>query len=170
MSKQIQQIEDKRLLLDEPDPVIPTLSNLSQSFRDELNKLKQEYDEKYDYGILSLKADSNWQQLETEQKEEILISHQIDTQSRFLIYVQSPQSIINTLEKSPLSAIRDMIAALPVKFSAALSDAAKLLEPQTQVISLKRKTLKTGGEIDTWLEETGTMLKKALDKGPIILQ
>ncbi len=170
MSKQIQQIEDKRLLLDEPDPVMPTLSNLSQSFRDELNKLKQEYDEKYDTGLLSLKSDSNWQQLVTEQQEEILTSHLIDTQSRFLINVQSPQSIINTLEKSPLSAIRDMIAALPVKFSAALSDAAKRLEPKTQVINLKRKTLKTADEIDTWLEETGTMLKKALDRGPIILQ
>ena len=69
---QVKHIEAHRQLLEEPDLIAPLVANLTQLLRDELNRLEQEYRSKHDQGMEMLHADENWQQLEPEQKNQLL--------------------------------------------------------------------------------------------------
>lgn len=166
---QIEHIETQRLLLADPDQVAPVLTNLSQMFRDILNDLKREYDQIYASGFLSLSGDANWQALEPEQQTEIMRLNQIDTRSVPEVELTDTQAILKTLVKTPINSFRDRIAALPSRFSKALEDAAKLLEPRTRALKLPSRTLKTAQDVDAWLEEAKATLNNALKDGPVIV-
>ncbi len=169
IQSQVGQIEEQRLLLTDPDPVSPMLSALSQSFREELNRLKQEYETTFNAGMENLARDANWQALEPEQQDEILKANLLDEESRISLKLSDPKAIIDTLKKYPLSSIKDRIAALPERLSQAQQEAALLLEPKTQAIKLPVRTLKTAEDLELWLEETSSIIKKALSDGPVIL-
>lgn len=167
---QIEHIEVQRLLLADPDPVAPILANLSQKFRDLLKELKQNYDQLYAKGSKTLAQDSNWQTLEPEQQDDVLRANQIDAASVPLIELTDTQAILKTLHKTSIGSLRDRIAALPSRFDKALEEAAKRLEPKTQVLKLPSRTLKSAQDIDAWLEEAKTTLNNALKDGPVIVQ
>lgn len=167
---QIEHIETQRLLLADPDQVAPVLTNLSQKFRDILNDLKREYDHIYASGNLSLSGDANWQALEPEQQTEIMRLNQIDTRTVPEVELTDTQAILKTLVKIPINSFRDRIAALPSRFSKALEDAAKLLEPKTRALKLPSRTLKTAQDVDAWIEDAKATLNNALKDGPVIVQ
>ncbi|MDD2260870.1 MAG: BREX system P-loop protein BrxC [Clostridia bacterium] len=170
IQSQIQHIKDQRLLLADPDPVIPILSALSQNFREELNRLKQEYDLALKQGKASLVSNGNWQTLEPEQQEAILKANQLDDSSVLTFDLSDTNAILKTLSRNSLSSIKDRIAAISGRFNKALEEAAVLLEPQCRVIKLPSHTLRTADDVDAWLQEMGTLLKEAIANGPIILQ
>ena len=170
IQSQIQQIKDQRLLLADPDPVEPILPALSQSFREELNRLKQEYDLAFKQGKISLEANTSWQGLEPQQQEAILKANQLDESSQLTFDLSGTTAILETLTKNSLSSIIDRIAAIPGRFNKALEEAAKLLEPQSRVVKLPSRTLKSADDIDAWLHDTDKLLKDAIIDGPIILQ
>ena len=72
--------------------------------------------------------------------------------------------------QTPINSFRDRIAALPSRFSKALEDAAKLLEPKTRALKLPSRTLKTAQDVDAWLQDAKTTLNNALKDGPVIVQ
>jgi len=148
--------------------VIPILSALSQNFREELNRLKQEYDLALKQGKASLVSNGNWQTLEPEQQEAILKANQLDASSVLIFDLSDTNAILKTLSKNSLSSIKDRIAAIPGRFNKALEDAAKLLEPESQVIKLPSRTLRTAEDIDQWLKELRLLISDALSKGPVI--
>ncbi|MCB5286841.1 MAG: BREX system P-loop protein BrxC [Candidatus Cloacimonetes bacterium] len=165
---QVEQIEEQRLLLADPDPVAPILAALSQSFRQELNRLKQDYDSAFSAGIENLDNDANWQALEQEQQEDIRKANLLDEESGLSLKLSDPKAIIHTLKKHPLSSIKDKIAALPARMSKAQEEAARILEPQTQVITLPIRTLKTTEDLELWLIEIKSLILETLSKGPVI--
>jgi len=59
---------------------------------------------------------------------------------------------------------------MPGRYSDMLFEAAKLMEPKAQVVDIKKMTLRSSEEVDGWLAETGAMLKKALEKGPVVIR
>lgn len=169
IKSQIQHIRDQRLLLAEPDHVTPIMSALSQSFRAELNRLKQEYDYALIQGENNLFTNSNWQSLELEQREAILKANQLDDSSQLIFDLADTHAILKTLSKNSLSSVKDRIAALPGRFSKALEQAAKLLEPQSRVVRIPGRTLRTNEDMDQWLIEIKTIITDALSKGPVII-
>jgi hypothetical protein len=170
IQSQLNHIKDQRLLLADPDPVAPILSALGQSFREELNRLKQEYALALQQGKAGLVSNGNWQSLEPEQQEALLKANQLDDNSKLSFDLSDTSAILKTLSINSLSSIKDRIAAMPGRFNKALEEAAKLLEPQSRVIKLPSHTLRTADDVDAWLQETGALLKEALADGPIILQ
>jgi hypothetical protein len=166
---QIQHIEEQRLLLAEPDPVAPVLTNLSQKFRSLLKALKQEYDQVYAAGIRSLALDANWQAIEPEQQDEILRSNQIDESAIPAIDLADTRAILKTLRQTPLGSFRDRIAALPSRFGKALEEAVKNSEPESHVVSLPRQLLKTPNDIDAYIRGLKKILEDELTKGPIVI-
>ncbi|MEA2084646.1 MAG: hypothetical protein U9O82_10525 [Thermodesulfobacteriota bacterium] len=69
---QVKNIEKQRQLLEEPDLISPLVANVTQLLREELNRLDQEYQSIHDEGMARLKVDTNWQQLDPEQRNSLL--------------------------------------------------------------------------------------------------
>lgn len=163
-------IEGQRFLLAEPDFITPMVSSVVQLLREELNRLDTAYSEKHEEGMLRLGKDNNWIQLEPEQKNNLLGEQLLTLKHRPEIRVQTTEDILATLNKFGLSSLRDRVIALPGRFEQIIVQAAELLEPKAQFITVPRRTLKTEDDIDAWVEEVKVQLKAALDKGPIVIR
>ena len=167
---QVKTIEQQRQLLEDPDLVAPLIANLTQLLRDDLNKLDSEYDTCHNKGMQRLAADSNWQQLEPEQRNQLLSEQRLTLSARPTVAVQSTSDVLATLDRCSLSMFTDRVAALPGRFDSVAVGAAELCEPEIQFVNVPRRTLKTGDEIDAWAEEVKSQLKVALAKGPVSIK
>jgi hypothetical protein len=166
---QVETIEQQRQLLEEPDPVTPLISNLTQLLRDELNSIKQEWDALWSKGEEQLEQDSNWQQLEPEQRYELRARQQLVNKSVPQIAVENTGVILQTLDTIGLQQLFDRIAAMPSRFERVLFGAAKMMEPEAHEVDLPSRTLKTEADVDAWLTESRAMLLNRIRKGPVIV-
>ncbi len=167
---QVKNIEDQRMLLDDPDSIAPLVKALSQQLRDELNRLDGQYKELHAAGMSRLQADENWQQLEPEEKNRLLAGQKLSLAFQPKVEVQTTTQVLNSLQRLALSQFYDQIAALPGRFNTVLEQAAELCEPKTQFVSVPRRTLKTVDDVDAWAEEVKTQLKSALGNGPVVVR
>ncbi|MFA5547948.1 MAG: BREX system P-loop protein BrxC [Porticoccaceae bacterium] len=164
---QVETIEQQRQLLTDPDPVAPLITSLTQALRDALNRLGQDYKKRHEQGMARLADDSNWQQLEPEQRNQLLADQRLTLADQPEVAVQSTQEVLNTLDQCALAMFADRVAALPSRFDNVAVAAAELCEPEIQFIHVPRRTLKTDEDIDAWAEEVKQQLKAALPDGPI---
>jgi len=167
---QVKTIEQQRQLLEEPDLVAPLIANLTQLLRDELNKLDEEYASRHAEGLKRLADDSNWQQLEPEQRYQLMSAQFLHESARPKVEVQSTSDVLTTLDNCALSMFGDRVAAMPARFDNVASGAAELCEPQAQFIQVPRRTLKTDEEVDAWVDDVKQQLKAALQNGPIVIR
>lgn len=167
---QVQYIRDNRLLLEKPDQISPLISNLTQLLRVTLNKLDSEFKSKYEQEMNRLNADSNWLQLEPEQRNKLLADQKLDEANHPILNLSSTEDILKTLNKLSLSMFSERVTAIPSRFDKILEKAAKLMEPQVHFVQLQRRMLKNENEIDEWVLEVKEQLKFELSKGPIMIQ
>ena len=167
---QVKNIEEQRMLLDDPDPCAPLLGELSQQLRQELNRLGAEYKRLHAEGMSRLQDDENWKQLEPEQKNQLLAGQKLSNVHQPKVEVETTAQVLVTLRSLPLSQFSDQIAALPGRFNTVLEQAAELCEPKTQFISVPRRSLKTEEDVDAWAEEVKGQLKSALGNGPVVVR
>ena len=170
LQTQVDQIKEQRLLLAEPDLMAPLMASYTQLLRDELNSLQQAYDAAHAKGMQRLSEDSNWQQLEQEQKHQFLAEQKLTATDKPEIAVGSSDDIQKTLQRISIGMLAERIAAMPSRFDAISIKAAEEMEPKAQFIRTPRRTLKTEAEITAWLDEVEQQLKTALAEGPIVLQ
>ena len=164
---QVKQIEEQRLLLAEPDQIAPLVNTVVQLLREELNSLDGQYAAIHEEGMNQLAQDSNWQQLEPEQKNNLLSDQYIILSQRPEVKVQTTDDVLATLGKISLVGLKDRVVSLPGRFEQVLQAAAEEMEPEVSFIHIPRRTLKTEEEIDFWLQEVKKQLTKALDQGPV---
>ncbi|MBE9475406.1 MAG: BREX system P-loop protein BrxC [Chloroflexi bacterium] len=167
---QVKNIEQQRQLLEEPDLIAPLVDNLTQLLRDELNKFDRKYQDSYKQGMARLENDTNWQQLEPEQRDRLLGEYKLTLADQPEVKLASTDEVLQTLEHVNLSPFADRVAAMSSRFDKVVANAAKLLEPATQFIQVPRSTIKTEEEIDRWVEDVKQRLKDALQQGPIVIQ
>ncbi|MCK8514977.1 BREX system P-loop protein BrxC [Methylonatrum kenyense] len=164
---QVETIEQQRQLLTDPDAVAPLITSLTQAFRDALNQLDQDYRKRHEQGMARLADDSNWQQLEPEQRHQLLADQRLTLADQPKIAVQSTQEVLSTLDQCAPAMFADRVAALPSRFDNVAVAAAELCEPEIQFIHVPRRTLRSDEDIDAWAEEVKQQLKAALPDGPI---
>lgn len=167
---QVQQIEQQRLLLADPNPIEPLVDSIAQKLRESLKDLEKEYLSRYNLGISRLKADANWIKLENEQQQPLLVQYNLTEDNHPKVNVQSTEEILSTLEQMPIAMFSDRVAALSGRFDQIVAKAAEIIEPQAQFIKLPSRTVKTEEDIDKWLAEVQEKLKSALKDGPIVIQ
>lgn len=167
---QVETIKQQRQLLEEPDLVEPLIASLTQLLRDELNKLNEEYAIRHAENLKRLADDSNWQQLEPEQRNQLLSAQRLTLTDRPKVEVQSTSDVLTTLDNCPLSMFGDRVEAIPARFDNIAKQAAELCEPQAQFVQLPRRTLKNDEEIDSWIIEVRQQLSSALKQGPVVLR
>ncbi|MPM71019.1 hypothetical protein SDC9_117982 [bioreactor metagenome] len=167
---QVEMIEQHRQLLAEPDLIEPLTKGLNQMLRDALNELQSAWDAAWNAGEALLEKDDNWNKLEGDQKHELRLRRQLLAKNKPVFEVEDSAAIIKTLDSIGLQGLKDRIAAMPGRYSDMLFEAAKLMEPKAQVVDIKKLTLRSSEEVDGWLAEAGAMLKKALEKGPVVIR
>jgi len=165
---QAKAIEDQRLLLAEPDPVLPLAKLLEDALRQELAAYNQRYGTEMDSQNAQLEADSSWQKLSEGKRSEILQSCGITP--AVSLTVGTRDDLIRALQTHPLKVWNDRIDALPERFACAREMASKELEPKSQTVNIPRRTLKSDEEIDAWVKEVTDQLKIALSKGPVVIR
>lgn len=166
--KRLEALRAQRQLLAEPDPVAPLLADMARILRDELNRLQKAYQEGHAAGMEQLRQDANWNKLQPEQKNALLAENRLTGQSQPQIAVGDAEEILATLRRHSLPALESEIAALPKRFGDAARSAAEIFAPDTQYVSLPRRTLATDDDIDAWLAETEKLLREALRNGPVV--
>mgnify|MGYP003563552329 CR=1 FL=1 len=166
---QFENIERQRQLLEEPDLISPLMTNLTQLLREALNRLDKEYQFKHDEGMERLKNDTNWKQLDPEQRNSLLSKQKLTLSEAPKINVATTDEIVATLGQITISALGDRVAAMPSRFDAVLVGAAELMEPEAQFVKLPSRTIKTEQDVDAWLTDAKGEIHKALKNGPVII-
>lgn len=167
---QVKHIEQQRMLLEETDPITPLVTMTAQLLRESLNSLDAEYRIRHEQGMERLRLDSNWVQLEPEQRNMLLSEHRLTEAGRPSINVQSTDDILTTLDNLPLAMFSDQVAAMPSRFDQVLLKAAELLEPEVKVIQVPSRMLRTEDDVNAWVNDVKEQLKSALKKGPVIIR
>jgi hypothetical protein len=162
-------LEQQRQLLEDPDPITPLVASLTQLLRDELNRLHDEYQARHQNGMTRLGADSNWQQLEPEQRNNLLTTQKLTLAEAPKVQVSNTDEVLATVDSLSLSSFADRVAAIDSRFDAVLIAAAELMEPKAQFVKLPSRTIKSDAEIVAWLNDARQAIEQALKNGPVIL-
>lgn len=166
---QVTHLEQQRQLLEEPDPVSPLVASLTQLLRDELNRMHTCYQTRHKNGMERLDADTNWKQLEPEQRNSLLAAQKLTLSDAPKVLVANIEEVLATVDRLSLSSFADRVAAIDSRFDAVLVAAAELMEPEAQFVTLPSRTIKTEEDIEAWLQDAKTAIVKALAQGPVIL-
>ena len=117
-----------------------------------------------------LADDANWQQLDQNQRHQLLAEQSLQGNARPVVAVQTTADVLNTLKYCTLNMFNDKVAAMQGRFEKVLQGAAELCEPEVQFVLLPRRTLKTPDEIDAWADEARQVMKAALSNGPVVIK
>lgn len=167
---QVKTIEQQRQLLSDPNPLPSLVSNMTQLLRDELNRIKTEWDTEWKEWEAALETDQNWKRLEPEQRHDLRVRMQLTEKSIPEIAVENSESILRTLGTNSLSALHDRLAALPSRYGKLFREAATLLEPKVQFVSFASPTLHNEADFDIWVVGKKSEVLEALKKGPVVIR
>jgi hypothetical protein len=162
----IEDIRDRRRLLDDPDPVAPLRQDAAAELRARLNTAFTGWQAAIDKAEEALKADANWQALTPDDKHGIRVRNGLLPVPRPA--VASPEDIVAALSARGLSAWADLTRGIPAGVQAALDEAAERMQPQVQAVMLPPAgTISDPQALDTWLNAVRSALLAALAKGPV---
>jgi len=164
---QVEQVRLHRHLLAQPDPLQPLIDGATQLLREALNRRASDYDQAYAAGQALLDGDANWQQLTPDQQEMLRQRFHLVAADRPQVNVASTAAVLATLDATPLPAFGDRIAALPGRFAAVRQAAAALVAPETQFVSVPKRTIKDKAALEAWLAEVRQQVESALALGPV---
>lgn len=161
-------LRDQRLLLTEPNPVVPLLKSVEDALRKQLNASHQKYADVLEEELAQLDGDTSWTELPEADRTAII--ERCDLKSKPDPAVGDRQALVLTLKQSPLSAWDDRIHAVANRTANARELAAKTQAPQAKTVDIPKRMLKTQPEIDDWISEVRTKLETALKEGPVIIR
>lgn len=159
-------IRDRRRLLDDPDPISPLRQDAAAELRTRLNAAYDAFQAALDKADTALKADANWTALEPDDKHAIRARNGLLPVPRPA--VSSPEEIVAALSARSLSGWADLTRGVPAGVQAALDEAAERTQPQVQAVTLPAAgTIMDPPALNTWLEQVRETLMAALAKGPV---
>ncbi len=161
-------IYEQRLLLKEPNLIIPLIKPLEEALRKQLVENNQKYISELQRQTEQLEKDASWKELPEDTKDEIKEKCGINSPQK--ISVSTRSDLIKELDRHSIQSWNDRTDALAERFARARAMAAKELEPKAQIIDIPRQTIKTEEDIETYLQELGKQLKAALKKGPVVIR
>ena len=167
MVKEVEAIDEDRLLLHNPDLIKPLLDKATGLLKQALNNLKNIFNKEYDVRMEQLQKNDFFLKLTPEQKNHILRQNQLLSKPDVIDF--DSRGLLNALNQISLDAWQTKISALGSQFDNALSQAVILLEPKAKSYSVPRKTLSSQAEIDTFIDELKTSLQEVLKNAKSII-
>jgi hypothetical protein len=156
-----------RALLADPDSVPDLTKQLTTALRLALGKLNNDLASAFKTGEERLAASQVWSRLTGEQSDALAATFQLRPLAKEAIGTE--EEILAALRASNLADRRNLLDAVPQRFSRALDEASRLLEPKAQRITLPGATIRDAGELDQWLAVVRAQVEEKLKSGPVIL-
>jgi hypothetical protein len=166
-AKSIAAITDSRTLLADPDPAPELTKQLTTALRIALGKLQGDLATAFKAGDDKLAASQVWSRLSDEQRATLATTCQLKPPAKEAI--GTDDEILAALRTSNLADRRNLLDAVPQRFSRALDEASRLLEPKAQRVELPGATIHNATELDQWLASARTRVEERLKVGPVIL-
>jgi hypothetical protein len=166
-AKSIAAITDGRTLLADPDPVPELTKQLTTALRTALGKLQGDLSNAFKAGDDRLAASQVWSRLSDEQRVTLATTFQLTPPAKETI--GADEEILAALRASTLAARRNLLDAVPQRFSHALDEASRLLEPKAQRVVLPSATIHNAAELDQWLAGARKQVEEKLKDGPVTL-
>jgi hypothetical protein len=167
VGRQISALRTNRALLNDPDPVAPLCTQLTQALREALRAAREAYAAVYDEQMARLTSTEAWKQLTDEHRAAILNRQGISGVPE--VRVGTEQELLASLAEISLDSWATRRDALPHRFARALEEAVKLLEPKAVRMTLPSATIHDEAELRAWLADVETQLRVQLSKGPVIV-
>jgi len=167
VAPQIEAIKTNRSILADPDPVPSLCEKLSNTLRQELVQIHAQCKSVFDKRMAELEAADVWNKLTPGQQASILSSNGIGQVAG--IDVGTERSLIEALRLRRIDDWKTLCDALSSRFQAALTEAAKLLEPKAKRVTLPSATLHNEHDAQAWLEDAKQKILDSLKDGPVIL-
>ena len=165
--KSIKAIMDGRALLADPDSVPELTKQLVTALRLALGKLQDDLATAFTTGQEKLEASQVWGRLTADQRSTLATTCQLTAPAKAPI--GTDDEILGALGARTLTDQRNLLDAVPQRFSRALDEASRLLEPKAVRLTLPGATIKTTAELDQWIAEVRAQVEPKLKDGPVIL-
>jgi hypothetical protein len=166
-AKSITAVTDGRTLLSDPDPVPELTKQLSSHLRSSLGKLQGDLAIAFKTGDERLAASQVWDRLSDEQRVTLVSNCQLKPPVKEAI--GTDDEILAALRSCTLGERRNLLDAVPQRFSRALDEASRLLEPKAQRVMLPGATIHNATELEQWLVGVRKHVEEKLRDGPVIL-
>lgn len=166
-NKSITAITQSRALLADPDPVPELTKQLTTALRNALGKLQNDLGGAFKAGDEKLAASQMWNSLSDEQRGALTATYQLKPPANELL--GTDDEILTALRASTLADRRNLLDAVPQRFSRALDEASRLLEPKAQRADLPSATIRDASELDKWLADVRKHVEEKLKDGPVIV-
>ncbi|HCN68765.1 MAG TPA: BREX system P-loop protein BrxC [Candidatus Accumulibacter sp.] len=166
LQAEIEAIRNQRSLLTNPDPVRPVLDRSAELLRQALSAKLAGYQSEYDRQTALLTADNNWQELDAEQQARLIADHHIAAPES--ADLSTPEKLQDTLDECNLQRWIERTQALRTRFDSVRLEAARLLMPTVQQVTLPSRTLNNAEEVKIWLAEVEAALLEQVANGPVI--
>ena len=166
-SKSIAAITGSRTLLADPDPAPELTKQLTTALRTALGKLQNDLTAAFKAGEERLTVSDMWNRLSSEQRAIVGTNCQLTPPAKDAI--GADDEILAALRASNLADRRNLLDAIPQRFSRALEEASHLLEPKAQRVVLAGATIHDTTELDQWLASARKQIEDKLKDGPVIL-
>jgi hypothetical protein len=167
-SKSIAAVSDGRTLLSDPDPVPELIKLLTTALRVALSKLQDDLGAAFKAGDEKLAASHVWKLLSDEQRSSLVSTYQLKPPAKEAF--GSEDEILVALRTGTLANRRNLIDAVPQRFSRALDEVTKLVQPKAQRVALPAATINNDTELEHWLDEVRQQVQSKLkDGGPVLL-
>jgi hypothetical protein len=160
-------VRDERRLLEHSDPVPPIHDKLVKLLRAALKKAHTATKDAFQGEIARLDANSNWKKLSNEQHDQLLQAAHLASPPD--LSIGDDAGLVAELSARSLAVWATSADALPERFGRVALEAARLLEPTTQRVSLSSATLKTPEDVRNWLGETEKDLLEKIKNGPVVI-
>jgi len=167
VGRSIAAITEDRTLLADPDPVPELTKQLTTALRIALGKLQDGLTAAFKVGDDRLSASQVWDRLSDEQRATLLTTSQLTPPAKDS--VGTDDEILAALRAANLADRRNLLDAVPQRFSRALDEASRLLEPKAQRAVLPSATIHNAAELDQWLAGVRKEVEEKLKYGPVIL-
>ena len=166
-AKSITAIANGRTMLTDPDPMPDLAKQLTSELRTSLGKLQGHLAAAFKTGDERLAASQVWSRLSDEQRATLSGTCQLKPPAKEAI--GTDDEILAALRISTLADRRNLLDAVPQRFSRALDEASRLLEPKAQRVVLPGATIHNATELEQWLVGARKQVEEKLKDGPVIL-
>ncbi|KQU33329.1 hypothetical protein ASG69_20955 [Rhodococcus sp. Leaf225] len=165
---QVSAIMRDRLLLAEPDPVLPVIQELAQTLRGEVDRSLERMADGLSSVMDQLDDDDSWGHLTIEQRGQLLQLNDLSPEPE--PDLRTVSSILLYLSERPLGGWEDRLQALPTRLMAVREAAAKLLEPTAVKFSVPNATLRSEEDVLNYVSSLRDALSAArAEHGSIVV-
>lgn len=159
---QIDSVRTARTVLDVPDPIGPIVAAATSQLRDAIQRAVSRFNVELEAKTSALDTDAAWTSLDAQKRSALLQMHKIAV-------VEAPKlgtaaEVLRSVESRSLAAWQDMTDAINSKLSAVRADAARLIEPKAQKISLPAATLTSVDEVEKYVSSVRSTLLTAVEE------